>query len=132
MRVKIVFERLAIVLIVFTLLQVPYFITCEIIKATGQYSDFYYPKGTGDMFGWILLILILYTPFCLQYYFCRKMIQTCIKSMHPTYDFTRSDGYVIVPKSIENSIGLKLGLYKEHSAEGGKIQEESELSLIHI
>jgi hypothetical protein len=66
---------------------------------------------------WLLIILVIYAPFAAQYHYCAEMIKVCIRSRHPTYDFERDDGLVLVPKSLENSIGLKIGVYNAPAAQ---------------
>ena len=36
---------------------------------------------------------------------------------HPDYDFESREGFVIVQKSMETSIGLKIGVYRKTAAE---------------
>jgi hypothetical protein len=38
-----------------------YYITCEFMKISGDWSTVYYPKP-GAIVGWILLILVLWAP----------------------------------------------------------------------
>jgi hypothetical protein len=99
-----------------TVLQIPYFLAGELFKLLGKYHAFYYPSP-GMFIVWLLVILAIYVPYVAQYYYCRLMIKACVRQSHPSYDFAREDGYVIVPKSLENSIGLKIGVYKEHRPE---------------
>jgi hypothetical protein len=113
LRIKRVIENFSKVMLTMLLLEVPYFLIGEFYKVFGPYSSFYYPNG-GMVVVWILVILALYAPFVVQYLFLRKVFVSCIKSIHPMYDFSKTDGAVIVPKSLENSIGLRIGIYQKH------------------
>ena len=93
------------------LLQPVYFLFGEIYKAFGPYHQFFYPSR-GTFVGWSLLILVLYLPFLFQFYLSLRMVKTCIRTIHPRYDFKRGDGLVVVQKSLENSIGLQMGVYQ--------------------
>lgn len=96
------------------LLQPLYFIIGETYKLFCPYHKFFYPS-TGAYIGWVILIVLLYLPFLFQFYLNLLMVKTCIRTIHPRYDFKRSDGLVIVQKSLENSIGLQLGVYQAPS-----------------
>ena len=66
---------------------------------------------------WFLIIIALYLPFFFQYYMATRMIKTCIKLSHPDYDFESDEGFIIVQKSMETSIGLKIGVYSKADEE---------------
>lgn len=130
---KGVFEDLAFIQLICIALQPIFFIIGEIAKITGPSSSFYYPNG-GMFFAWILIILLIYAPYFIQYYFATQMINTCIRASHPNYDFGKKDGYIVVEKSLETSIGLKMGVYNRHlkdeQEEGPANTEETETKLL--
>lgn len=111
-RLKGVYERLALVMMLATMLQVPYFIAGELYKAFGPYHAFFYPNGL-MLIVWLLVILLLYAPYAVQYHYVTEMIKVCVRSRHPSYNFESDTGFVDVPKSLENSIGLKIGVYTQ-------------------
>lgn len=45
------------------------------------------------------------------------MIKSCIRICHPTYNFKKNTGLVVVKKSLETSIGLRLGVYSVQEKE---------------
>lgn len=95
LRVKSVFERMSGLLAVCILLQPLYFLIGETYKVFGPYSKFFYPSSA-TFIGWVILIALLYLPFVFQFYLSLLMVKTCIRTIHPRYDFKRSDGLVIV------------------------------------
>jgi hypothetical protein len=112
LRLKGVYERMALIMVITTLAQVPYFVVGELYKAFGPYHHFYYPNGL-MLLVWLLVIAVIYAPYAVQYQYCKEMIKVCVRTRHPSYDFEQNDGTVNVPKSLENSIGLKLGVYAD-------------------
>jgi len=112
LRVKKVFEDLSFVQLCFVVPQPIYYMVGELIKIFGQFGDFYYPFAL-DLVVWFLIIIALYLPFFFQYYMVTRMIKTCVKLSHPDYDFESDEGFIIVSKTMETSIGLKIGVYRK-------------------
>jgi len=70
-----------------------YYISVEIIKISSEFSDLYYPNGWE--FVWqLLFICILYIPSIALFYMNRRMVNTCIRRVHPFYDFKTNQLYV--------------------------------------
>ena len=65
-----------------------YYVTGEFIKLTGDFADLYYPNGW-EFLGQLIFILILYTPSFALFVFNLRMIKTCIRRVHPYYDFEK-------------------------------------------
>ena len=63
-----------------------YYVTVELIKICGEFSDVYYPNK-GSFFAQLLLITVLYAPVMILAWQNRSMVNTCIRQVHPFYDF---------------------------------------------
>ena len=62
LRLKGVYERMTLIMTIFTLLQVPYFIAGELYKAFGPYNAFFYPNGLMLVVN-LFVIILLYAPY---------------------------------------------------------------------
>ena len=98
MRAKQVFEDIAFYQMILVAPQPLYYMVGELIKIFGEYHDLYYPHK-GAIVGQIIFITVLYTPFFLNYYMVRRMIQTNVRLIYPAYDF--KTGKVMVSEKKE-------------------------------
>ena len=82
-----------------------YYVTVEMIKICGEFSDVYYPNK-GSFFAQLLLITVLYAPVMILAWQNRSMVNTCIRQVHPFYDFESNQLYVKnSPKNYETRSG---------------------------
>ena len=84
--------------------QPAYYIVGEFIKIFGPYQELYYPHKSA-IIGQIIFIIILYTPFFLNYHMVRRMIRTCVRLVHPAYDFKTGRIMLNTKKQSGHSLG---------------------------
>ena len=60
---------------------------------SSDFSDLYYPNGW-KFLGQLLLIIILYIPSFAMVFLNLRMTNTCIRRVHPHYDFKNKQLYV--------------------------------------
>jgi len=85
-RARKVFEDLAFLQLVLIVPQPIYFFIGELIKILGDFSDLFYPNKWAFL-GQLIFICVLYAPSFGLYYMNKRMLRTCIRRIHPYYDF---------------------------------------------
>ena len=86
MKVKLLFEDLAFYQLLLVIPQPIYYFLGELFKIFGPYHDLYYPNKS-SIIGQFILIIVLYTPFFVNYYMVKRVINTNIRILHPSYNF---------------------------------------------
>ena len=85
-KVKLLFEDLAFYQLLLVIPQPIYYFLGELFKIFGPYHDLYYPNKS-SIIGQFILIIVLYTPFFVNYYMVKRVINTNIRILHPSYNF---------------------------------------------
>ena len=86
MHAKQVLEDIAFYQLLLVIPQPLYYMVGELIKIFGPYHDLYYPNKSAIL-GQFVLIMVLYTPFFMNYYMVRRIIETNVRILYPSYDF---------------------------------------------
>ena len=98
-----------------------YYVTCEFIKIMSDFSELYYPDKWAFL-GQLIFIFVLYTPSFSLYYMNKRMIQTCIRRIHPYYDFTTNQ--LFVKREAPSPRNEEVGLLLNDSSPTDTIEEE--------
>ena len=86
MKVKLLFQDLAFYQLLLVIPQPIYYVVGELLKIFGPFHDLYYPNKS-SIIGQFILITVLYTPSFVNYYMIKRVINTNIRILHPTYNF---------------------------------------------
>ena len=113
--------------------QPAYYMICEFIKIFGEYHDLYYPNK-GAIIGQLIFIMVLYMPFFANYYMVKRMIQTNVRLIYPTYDFKTGKVMISDKKremfdhspSAENLTAAELDSLAPAENDGGNLAIHSE------
>ena len=110
-----------------------YYFLGELFKIFGPYHDLYYPNK-GSIIGQFILIIVLYTPFFVNYYMVKRVIETNIRLIHPNYNFETgqitTSKYDVSPSG--ESLTGTMGGYRTQARDGehrdtmGTIQDDDE------
>ena len=109
-----------------------YYIVGESMKLSSDFADLYYPNWY-EFLGQLVFILILYTPSFAMVFMNLRMVKTCIRRVHPYYDFKKNQLYLKQKnRSGPNSPAAATSAeHKNLLNNAAKPSEDEELKTIH-